>query len=84
MPVKWRACDVRGWRPETREGATLTTIAVQKFGVGTDEERVYLFGGLSRGLHSTVAYLVFDNIKSMELNSFRYRSVHMESTGRGR
>ena len=64
MPIKWRDCDVRGWRPETREGATLTVVSISKLPGGVEEEKAYLFGGLSRDLHSTVACLTNDNYKS--------------------
>jgi len=60
MPSKFRMILVRGRRPETREGATLTKILV-KYGPSHSEERIYLFGGLSRDLLSTLSYFVYTN-----------------------
>ena len=55
MPNKWKFYDVHGCRPEAREGASLTRlkVATTKYMM---EERLYLFGGLSRGLMSTLSY----------------------------
>ena len=64
MPYKWRVCDVLGWHPETREGATLTRIRVQYSPSNPTEERAYLFGGLSRDLHSSIVYLSQDSTRS--------------------
>ena len=30
MPIRWRECISRGWKPEAREGATLITIIFTK------------------------------------------------------
>ncbi len=59
MPFRWRLCEITGWRPEAREGATLTRLRVQTR-AGT-EERAYLFGGLSRELYSAVDCLAHDS-----------------------
>lgn len=56
----WRIGETQGWRPETREGATFTTIKIQKNNNSGFEERAYLFGGLSRDLHYAIAYLTRD------------------------
>ena len=58
LPVKWQVCTVLGRRPETREGATLTKVAVKRSVTGV-EERVYLFGGLSRDLLSSLSYYIY-------------------------
>lgn len=67
MPVRWKEYEIRGWRPEAREGATFTTLFVTGGVHGESEERAYLFGGLSRDLHSAIAYLTFD-ISKCNLN----------------
>lgn len=67
MPVKWRICEARGYYPEAREGGTLTSIAIQKEGSKIEEERAYLFGGLSRDLHCSVAYFTFNATKCMNI-----------------
>ena len=59
MPFKWIECDVRGWRLETREGATFATVSVPKPG-GGEEEKAFLFGGLSRDLHGTISTLTYN------------------------
>ena len=66
MPYKWRMCEIPGWRPETREGATFTKLNVRGAG-GAVEERSYLFGGLSRDLHYTIVYLTLDSSKSTHI-----------------
>ena len=30
MPIRWRYCEIKGWRPETREGATITTATLNR------------------------------------------------------
>eukprot|EP01022_Parablepharisma_sp_SALTPOND_P026623 TRINITY_DN644_c0_g1_i1.p2 TRINITY_DN644_c0_g1~~TRINITY_DN644_c0_g1_i1.p2 ORF type:complete len:469 (+),score=15.56 TRINITY_DN644_c0_g1_i1:1707-3113(+) len=57
LPYKWRVCETPEWRPETREGGTLTVLKVHH------ELRAYLFGGLSRDLHSSIVYLTADTSK---------------------
>jgi len=57
MPIKWSVCRNFKWRPETREGATLTPILVDK------EQRLYMFGGLSRVLHSSMSYFLLNSRK---------------------
>jgi hypothetical protein len=59
QPHKWRDGAVRGAHPETREGASLTTLYVP-ITPSYVEERVYLFGGLSRDLYSSLYYLRLD------------------------
>lgn len=61
MPSRCRECEVHGWRPEAREGATLTAFPATKIGDKWIEERAYLFGGLSRDLYSSIAYLKVDH-----------------------
>ncbi len=70
-PVRWRVAEVRGWRPETREGGTLTTVTCYNPQTGAEEERAYLLGGLGRVLQSVVAYFVLDSLKSMSTKSNR-------------
>jgi hypothetical protein len=65
MPVRWRECEVKGWRPEAREGATLTTLWVPKEKGPGYEERVYLYGGLSRDILCTIGYLTNNATKSI-------------------
>lgn len=60
-PVKWVEHDIRGDRPEAREGATLTSLYVLTENHGEQEERAYLFGGLSRDLHSDIEYVSYDD-----------------------
>lgn len=55
MPNKWVLHEISGCRPETREGATLTRIGICKADCSV-EERLYLFGGLGRGLLSVLSY----------------------------
>lgn len=57
MPYQCKECTVYGWRPETREGATLTTIPAHMWKGKWLEERTYMFGGLSRSLYSEISYL---------------------------
>ncbi len=58
-PIAWRKCVVKGSRPETKEGATLTRVSV-KLSSYAVEERLYLFGGLSRDLHASLLYFKAD------------------------
>ena len=60
MPSKCKECTVYGWRPEAREGAKLITIPAHKESDKRIEERTYMFGGLSRDLHSEISYITFD------------------------
>ena len=55
MPNKWRLCEVRGRRPEAREGATFTRLSV-RLSPHFVEDRLYMFGGLSRDLLSNISY----------------------------
>ena len=64
MPQLIRECESHGWRPEVREGATLTTMPSQKIGNAWIEERAYLFGGLSRDLFCSIAYVENDSSRS--------------------
>ena len=64
-PVRWRLGDLRGWRPETREGGTMTTLSCYNPLSGAEEERAYLLGGLGRILQCVVAYFVFDLAKGI-------------------
>eukprot|EP01022_Parablepharisma_sp_SALTPOND_P009513 TRINITY_DN1394_c0_g1_i2.p1 TRINITY_DN1394_c0_g1~~TRINITY_DN1394_c0_g1_i2.p1 ORF type:complete len:472 (-),score=24.31 TRINITY_DN1394_c0_g1_i2:3555-4970(-) len=64
MPIAWRKCFTHGWRPEAREGATLTTIFVPNETNGILEERAYLFGGLSRTIYASLGYLSLNSQKS--------------------
>eukprot|EP00826_Nyctotherus_ovalis_P045883 TRINITY_DN5119_c0_g1_i20.p1 TRINITY_DN5119_c0_g1~~TRINITY_DN5119_c0_g1_i20.p1 ORF type:complete len:460 (-),score=46.95 TRINITY_DN5119_c0_g1_i20:49-1428(-) len=67
MPNKWVLHEISGCRPETREGATLTRIGVSKADCSV-EERLYLFGGLGRGLLSVLSYFcVTANGNSMSI-----------------
>lgn len=56
MPNRWRDCYIHGRRPETREGGSFTTLFIP-ISPHVVEERAYLFGGLSRDLHSSLSYL---------------------------
>ena len=60
MPFACRQCTVYGWKPEGREGATLTTIPIHKEGGKWVQERTYMFGGLSRDLYAEISYLIFE------------------------
>lgn len=55
MPNKWILHEVNGSRPEARESGTLTKVPIvgENFVV---EERIYLFGGMGRGLLSSLSY----------------------------
>lgn len=55
MPSKWVHYEIGGCRPESREGGTLTKITLtgENYAV---IERVYLFGGMGRGLLSNLSY----------------------------
>lgn len=79
LPFQWRLCEITGWRPETREGATFTRARVQTK-VGT-EDRAYLFGGLSRDLHSATTYLSFSPTKGIVSMQ---NPVYADSGGTGR
>jgi len=57
MPHQYKECTVYGWRPEAREGATLTTIPAHTWKGKWIEERTYMFGGLSRSLYSEISYI---------------------------
>ena len=59
LPYRFRQFETKGWHNETREGATLTTLFTQT-ATGEREERAYLFGGLSRELHSSLSYMTED------------------------
>eukprot|EP01022_Parablepharisma_sp_SALTPOND_P011682 TRINITY_DN1492_c0_g2_i1.p1 TRINITY_DN1492_c0_g2~~TRINITY_DN1492_c0_g2_i1.p1 ORF type:complete len:660 (+),score=34.59 TRINITY_DN1492_c0_g2_i1:57-1982(+) len=56
FPFKWRSCEVKGARPETREGGSFTRVLVP-ISPKNFEERAYLFAGLSRDLHATLHYI---------------------------
>jgi len=56
MPNKWILHEIGGCRLPAREGATLTKILISK-GEYNKEDRLYLFGGLGRGLISALSYL---------------------------
>lgn len=57
LPYHCKECLVYGWRPEGREGATLTTVPGHFDREVYVEERVYMFGGLSRDLYAELSYL---------------------------
>lgn len=57
LPYQCKECSVYGWRPETREGATLTTVPAHFWKGRWTEERTYMFGGLSRSLYSEVSHI---------------------------
>jgi len=60
LPYKWLNIEVHGDRPETREGGTLTTICTINSNKINDQ-KCYLFGGLSRDLYSTIHCLKSDS-----------------------
>jgi hypothetical protein len=66
MPYQWRICEIYGWRPEAREGATFTQVFVPRLGLAEPEERLYLFGGLSRDLHGAIGYLKPNTYQRMD------------------
>jgi len=55
MPKKWILYELGGYRPEAREGGSLTRISVAR-NDSSFEDRLYLFGGLGRGLLSALSY----------------------------
>jgi hypothetical protein len=55
MPNKWILHELGGHRPEAREGASLTRISISRSDYSF-EDRLYLFGGLGRGLLSVLSY----------------------------
>jgi len=67
LPIRWAKCITKGWRPETREGATLTNIFVPCKELGCYQERCYLFGGLSRIIFGSLGYITLAPTKGIFL-----------------
>jgi hypothetical protein len=77
LPYRWRDVASKGWHSETCEGATLTTLRVLKPS-GDSELRAYLFGGLSRELHSSMAYMV-ENEQHSKDTELMHSWVHVDT-----
>jgi len=80
MPIRWKELNIKGYRPETREGATFVNITFPKKNGGGEEERAYLFGGLSRDLHGSIASLKYDPYK----NGYQWNIVYEGDADRKR
>jgi len=56
FPYKWKEIVAGGYHNESREGGKMVKVSVLNQN-GEKEDRIYLFGGLSRDLQSTLSYL---------------------------